>query len=213
MYPIMLQLKDRSCVVVGGGKVAARKVTQLIENEARVTIISPDLHPSLQSLADHRELVWIATRYAPGMLAAYQPLLVFAATDSEQVNQQVAEEARQIEALVNIADGTMDSDFSNMAVVQKSSITVGVSTGGESPTMLGLLKLAIDEAISDEFIILTGWLGDVRHIIRQQIDTQAERQRIYEQVLASDVLELLRDGQNEVARALFDDIVEARVVV
>jgi siroheme synthase-like protein len=213
MYPIMLQLKDRSCVVVGGGKVAARKVTQLIENDAQINIISPDLHPSLKKLADNHELAWVASRYAPGMLAIYQPVLVFAATDSEQVNRQVAEEAHEIGALVNVTDNSLDSDFSNMAVVQKSSITVGISTNGTSPAMSGLLKLAIAEAISDEFIILTDWLGDVRHTIRQQIDTRAERQRLYERILASDVLDLLRNGQDEAARALFDDIVETRVAV
>ncbi|MCI0709439.1 MAG: bifunctional precorrin-2 dehydrogenase/sirohydrochlorin ferrochelatase [Chloroflexi bacterium] len=213
MYPIMLQLKDRSCVVVGGGNVAARKVTQLIENGARVTVISPDLHPSLQSLAGDHELAWVARRYAPGMLATYQPVLVFAATDSEEVNRQVGEDARQIGALVNATDDSLDSDFSNMAVLQKSSITVGISTGGESPVMAGLLKMAIDEAISDEFIILTGWLGEVRHMIRQQIDTQAERQQLYERILASDVVDLLRSGQDQAACALFDDIVQARVAI
>lgn len=209
MYPIMLQLKDRSCVVVGGGKVAARKVSQLIANEARVIVVSPEVVPSL---ADRNDLVWVSESYEPGILREYHPVLVFAATDSEYVNEQVAIEARELGALVNLANRGQDSDFNNMAVVEKSPVIVGISTSGSSPVMLKLLQLAIDEAISEEFVTLTGWLGDARDKIRREIESQTERQRVYEQILASDVLDLLRAGNVEAARVIFDDILEVRVV-
>src|SRR4051812_15198652 len=104
MYPISLRLEGRRCVVVGGGKIAARKVPGLLNGGALITVISPHLEPILLDLSRQKKVDWRQSAYAVGMLAELRPLLVFAATDDPGVNRAVANEAWTIGALVDIVD-------------------------------------------------------------------------------------------------------------
>src|SRR5258706_10215674 len=113
----MLRLENRHCVVVGGGRVAARKVAELIQTGARITIISPEFAPTLAALADDGKITALRTVYGAGMLADLRPFLVFAATDSRAVNRQVASEARSVGVLVDVVDSSAESDFSSMTAI------------------------------------------------------------------------------------------------
>jgi precorrin-2 dehydrogenase/sirohydrochlorin ferrochelatase len=112
LYPVMLRLKGRSCVVVGAGGVAQRKVIRLLAVHARVTVISPVLQdPLLRQLADGKLIDARITAYTPGILSDLYPLLVFAATNDPEINRQVATEARSLGALVDVTDASADSDL------------------------------------------------------------------------------------------------------
>src|SRR5947207_12195346 len=124
LYPIMLDLKDRTCVIVGGGEVAARKVDRLRDSGARVIVISPMLHRSLIHLAEDLKIIVQQVAYTAGMLADLKPTLVFAATDNASVNQQVVEEARSLGILVNATHEQSERDFINMATVERGEITI-----------------------------------------------------------------------------------------
>jgi precorrin-2 dehydrogenase/sirohydrochlorin ferrochelatase len=150
LYPIMLRLDGRTCVVVGGGKVAARKVRGLLDANARVVVISREFCPELQALADESRIEARVKTFECGDLAPFDPLLVFAATDDPQVNREVAEEGRSLGALVNTADDGASGDFHNAAVARRGGITVTVSTGGSAPALAKQLAERLADSLTDD---------------------------------------------------------------
>ncbi len=206
-YPILLHLQDKQAAVIGGGRVATRKVKHLLQSGARVLVISPVVSTKILELANEGEIELIQSDYQRDMLNEYMPFLVIAATDDEHVNQIVAQDAQRIRALSNVANGSShESDFSNMAVIDQPPLTIALSTNGTSPAMLRTLKKQLEDVIGAEYAVLSEWLGELRMPLKGQFDSQSERQELYQRILNSDVLQLLRDGQPERARTVFQEI-------
>lgn len=205
-YPALLDLVQRSCVIVGGGKVAARKVDGLLAAAARVTVISPALVDTLRPLVGASTLTWDDRAYAPGMLAPYAPFLVIAATDTPEVNRAVAGEARELGALVNVADGSAASDFSNMVTWQQPPLLVALSTGGASPALAQHLLQQIQDVVGPEYATLARWLDDLRPLIRQHVPAGQTRAQFWHEVVTSEALAHLRAGQIAEARAIVDQL-------
>ncbi|MCY4070625.1 MAG: bifunctional precorrin-2 dehydrogenase/sirohydrochlorin ferrochelatase [Chloroflexi bacterium] len=213
-YPILLHLQDKQVAVIGGGRVATRKVKHLLGSGARVLVISPVISTELLGLANEGQIELIHSEYRRDMLNEHMPFLVIATTDDDAVNQIVAQDAHRIRALTNVANGSSDdSDFSNMAVIDRSPLIVALSTNGASPAMLRGLKKQLEGAIGDEYAILGEWLGQLREPLKSQLDSQMARGALYRRILDSDVLPLLRDGQPESARRIFDEILSQDLAV
>ncbi len=209
-YPILLHLEDKQVAVIGGGKVAERKVGQLLRSGARILLISPDASPVLQSLAAAGEIEWMTERYRRDMLNDAMPILVIAATDDERVNQTVAQDAQRIRALCNVAScNGEDSDFSNMALVEQPPLTIALSSNGRSPALLRLLKERLAGEIGEEYALLADWLGEIRLSLAEDIESQRRRRQLYQRILDSEVLALLRAGKREEARQTLQEIVSA----
>lgn len=210
-YPIMLDLQDRQVAVVGGGKVGARKTRHLLRSGARVLLISPDIHAGLRKLARAGEIEWIAEPYQRDMLNDYMPILVIAATDDPRVNQTVAQDAHRIRALCNVTDGNSDlSDFSNMALIERQPLTIALGSNGTSPALTRLLKDRLEDELGGEYAVLAQWLGEIRDCRQAGPSSSPEdRARLYDSIVASDVLHCLRNGKLSQARQLFDDILRA----
>src|SRR5512141_3240996 len=132
-YPIYLQLQDQPCVVIGGGRIAEGKVEGLLAAGARVTVISPDLTPRLQDLADQNEIRHIARAYQPGDLA--DAFVVISAIDQAEINHQVWSEASANRQLVNVVDDPPRCNFIAPAIVRKGDLTIAISTGGKAPAL------------------------------------------------------------------------------
>lgn len=203
-YPAMLRLNGCVCVIVGGGSVGARKATSLVDVGAVVHIISPILHPTLQKLADSGTITAHLMPYSPDILAALRPTLVFAATDDSHINQQVADEARALKAWVDRADSGAESDFISMSTFQRGSITVAISSGGVSSMLAVHLREQLEAVIGNEYAVLAEWMGEQRPIIREKIESQSGRSRLWKSIVESSILDDLRRGNNTEARALFD---------
>lgn len=206
-YAVMLNLTGKSCVVVGGGQVASRKITRLLDAGAQVTVISPQITDSIQSWYDSAQLKWLPESYNSTLLQELEPALIFATTDSVEINQQIVSDAHHLEIWVNAASDSTISDFHNMALVEKPPITIGISTNGSSPALLKHIKARIEQAIGDDLSTLAGWMGEIRSQAQGMLSNQSQRQTLYERILASSVLDLLRDGDVKAAREQFDALV------
>ncbi len=204
LYPIMLHLEGRTCVIVGGGAVAARKVDRLLDAGAKITVISPDVHPSLMALVEANRITVQPTAYSSGMLTTLKPFLVFAATDDASINHQVANEAHALGALVNVADEQGDRDFNNMAAVQRGDITIALSSGGTSPALVAHLQSQIEQVVGDEYVTLSEWLAQARPTVQEGVKSQPERAALWHRVIESSILDTLRQGDTTSARQLFD---------
>ncbi len=212
-YPVMLNLTGKRCVVVGGGYVAARKIQDLLDAGGIVTVISPTLVSEIRQLVEQNQIEWVESKFVAGMLEASQPFLVFAATNNSNVNQLVAEESFRIGALVNVVDGSSESDFSNMSVIKHPPLTIGISTTGASPALTRYLRTIIEEVVGEEYATLAQWLSDLRLGLDQYLPEQADRKRLYDKILSSDVLPLLREHQTQAAFQHFQDLVQSERVL
>lgn len=137
-YHMALNLTDRKCVVVGGGNVATRKVSGLLDAGAKVLLVSPEATPELRDLADSGKIDWRRRHFAhPDVEGA---LLVFAATNDEGVNDLVNLAARQEGILVNVASDAVGGDFLLPAVHRAGRVTVAVDTRGGAPALASHLR-------------------------------------------------------------------------
>ena len=139
MYPIFMRLRGRRVVVIGGGKVAARKAAGLAATGARVRVVAPRVHPGIA--ADEIE----RRPYHSGDLAG--AALAFAATDDRMVNHAVALEARRRRIPVNVADAAEECTFMVPARVRRAGIEVAVSTGGRSPRLAKELRQRLEQVL------------------------------------------------------------------
>jgi siroheme synthase-like protein len=173
-YPIYLNICDRRCIVIGGGDVALRKVQILLEYGAEVDVISPELDPELIKLAKDNQIHTFAREYKDGDLDGC--FVAIAATDSDEINRQVAQEARRRSILINVVDDAEYCDFIVPSVMRRGDITITVSTSGKSPALARKLRTQIEQNIGHEYAALTELVADVRQeIISDGIKVSAEK--------------------------------------
>ncbi len=196
-YPIFLNAGGKKCMVVGGGQVALRKVTGLLEHGADVTVISPDLCPGLAELVRSGEVTAVTREYQGGDLA--NAFLVIVATDSNEVNRGVVAEARRRAVPVNVVDDAQNSDFILPSYLHRGEVTVAVSTGGASPALARKIRLRLEGELGDEYAELASVISEVRAEIRKQkikVDSDGWQQAID----LDRLLGLLKEGDRERAR-------------
>jgi cobalt-precorrin 5A hydrolase/precorrin-3B C17-methyltransferase len=124
-------MAEQQAVVVGGGPVGQRKVEGLLAAGLKVRLISPEATPELQAWAEEGRIQWQRRLYQPGDVSGAQ--LVFAATNQRAVNAQVAQEAKNLRLLCNVADQPDEGNFYVPAVHRQPGLVVAVSSRGESP--------------------------------------------------------------------------------
>ena len=130
-YPVNLNIKDKLCVVIGGGSVAERKVKNLLRYGGRVRVVSPDLTDRLSKWASHGKMDYTRSEYRASHLKG--SFLVYAATSDRKVNAEIARDATKRRLLVNVVDSATESTFILPAVLRNREISIAVSTNGLSP--------------------------------------------------------------------------------
>lgn len=168
-YPIMLNIEGKAVVVVGGGLIAYRKVTGLLQAGAYITVISPGIHSKIEQLFIENKISWKNKSFEPVDLDS--ALIVIAATNSEIVNTFVASSAGKHQ-LVNIVDNPELSTFHVPAKLTRGDLTISVATGGGSPTLSKSIRdeLAViyDDTYGDYLEFLTLSREKVKHSIFDQ---------------------------------------------
>ncbi len=162
--PLFHRLDGRRCLVVGGGVVAARKVRWLVEVQAAVEVVSPDLCEELQSLAAEGALTYKARTFQRDDVAG--AALIIAATDDRSVNIEVAEAAGLHNIPVNAVDDAELSTVIFPSIVDRDPITVAISSAGESPTLARWIRARIEVLLPQNTGWFAGFLGDKRRALK-----------------------------------------------
>lgn len=206
-YPVtLIDLHKTSCVVIGGGEIAERKVTALREAGARPLVISPILSDALRCQVDAGEIDAIEREYQTGDLSGAR--LVIAATDEPAINEAVWQEAQAIGCLVNVVDDPSRCDFYVPATIRRGALTISVSTAGSSPLLAGRIRHALEQQFDPAYGPYLELLGGLRPQVKELVVDPACRKGVWESLLGSDILDLLRDGQPEAAQQRAKDIVQ-----
>lgn len=203
-YPICLDIEGERCLVVGGGRVAERKVLSLLECGARVVVVSPGLTVALQKLAESGKIEYMAGSFEAFSLDSIEGvILVIAATDDPQVNAQVSAEARKRRILVNVVDAPELCSYLVPAVVRRGPLVISVSTSGKSPLLARHLRQELAERYGPEYAEMLEALQKLRRRLKEKIAAPEKRRAILSRLLAEGLLDLMREGR--------EDLVEERV--
>lgn len=199
-YPIHLNLSGRRCVVVGGGRVAERKVRGLLDAGGAVVVVAPEATDGLQALAADGALHWEASRYERSHLDG--AFLVLAATDDRAVNARVVDDANGAGILVNGADAPEDGSFITPALVRRGDLMLTVTTSGGSPTLAAVVREQLEAEYGAEWDAVAELFGRIREQIKAVGATEAERTDAVRRLLQDSHLRaMLKEGRLDEARA------------
>jgi len=201
VYPILIELTGRLCVVVGGGKIGERRAVGLLEQGARVRVVAPVISERLLYLEDAGLVEPVEREYEAADL--HGALLVIAATDSDDVNRRVVDDCRARSILVASAGVYEDGDFVVPASIRRGDLSITVSTLGQSPTLTSVLREDLEEEYGPEWAEITSIMGTLREELKTRHSTEEARRQAVRNVLSNEqIREAIRRGDRAEAEAL-----------
>jgi uroporphyrin-III C-methyltransferase/precorrin-2 dehydrogenase/sirohydrochlorin ferrochelatase len=200
--PLFAKLKDRRSVVVGGGKVATRRVEQLLRAEAAVTVVAPELDRSLIDLAASGRIETIERPFEPAHLDG--AWLAVAATSDAAVNRAVAAAAEQRQTLCNVVDRPELCSFIMPAIVDRDPITIAIGSAGHSPVLARWVKGLIEETLPGRIGALAALAGRWRGRVKAALPDLTARRRFWEAALTGEVADLAFAGREHDSEAALD---------
>ena len=208
-YPICLDLEAKRCVVVGGGRVAERKVMGLLACGAQVSVISPELTEELNRQYSEGKLQWINREYRHGDLA--QAFLVIAATDDEETQKLVYREAAAGNLLLNVADVPGRCNFILPATARQGDLAISVSTAGKSPALARKIRMELEKSYGPEYRVLVDILGVIRPEILKFGLPQPENEQLFNKLLHDDLPAWVRDRDRESIENHFREVLGTKI--
>ncbi len=195
--PIFLDLHAAPCLVVGGGVVGARRIALLREAGARVTVVAPELCEELAAAVTRGDVQHRARAYEGSDCQGQR--VVIAATDEHAINERVAADARAAGIPVNVVDAPVLCSFIMPAIVDRSPVTVAVSTGGASPVLARLTRGRLEAVLHPDYGRLAELAARYRQEVKQRVPDGADRRRVWERALEGQVAALVLAGRMEEA--------------
>ena len=195
LYPIYLNLAGKGCLVVGGGQVAERKTATLLEYEAKVRLVSPEVTRCIDNWAVKNLITWRRGVFQPEDLE--EIFLVFIATGDSEVNKDITALCREKGILVNAVDDPPNCDFYVPSILRRNSLCLAISTEGKSPLLAAKLRRELEDIITVEYGEWVEILGSLRDEIKNSKLDLYERKQLFEALVYSNMLDLLKEGKNE----------------
>ena len=199
-YPVNLLVAGRRCVVVGGGRIAVRKIEALLDAGAKVHVIAPELHDAVQGWADAGRLTVASRVFAPSDLDG--AWLATAATADPAVNRAVFEAGEARGVWVNAADDPEHCSFTLMSVIRRGDLVITIGTGGRSPALAAHLKGRLGDEVGPEYGTLLDLLSEARETMRAA--GRSSEDADWQRALDSGMLDLIRTGRMTEAKELLE---------
>ena len=200
-YPIFLNVKDRPCLVVGGGRVGARKTSTLVSAGASVTVVSPEFGDQLAAMPGiQREHRFFDPEDLDGVF------LVFAATSDTAVNQWILAEAQKARILCNSADAPDQGDFILPAVMNRGDLICAVSTSGASPALARKIRMDLDQAYGPEYAAFLELMGAVREKLLASGHDPDDHQQIFRAMMKKNLPGLLAANDIHAVDAILHEL-------
>ncbi|MFT4873515.1 siroheme synthase CysG [Congregibacter sp.] len=204
--PINLRLRDQPVVLVGAGVVAARKARFLLGAGAQLTVIAPEQDSQFRALADEQPVTWHAREYVRGDLAG--AIMVIAATPDRTVNEAVHAEATARGIPVNVVDSPDLCSFIFPAIVDRSPLIVAISSSGASPVLARSVRSRIEAMLPAATADIARFGRLHRDRIREVGSSEAERRRIWEQVIDGPIAQLILNNRWQAAEQALAELLE-----
>ncbi|MBW2606711.1 MAG: bifunctional precorrin-2 dehydrogenase/sirohydrochlorin ferrochelatase [Deltaproteobacteria bacterium] len=203
-YPVSLDIKNRKCLVVGGGGVGTRKVVTLIDCGAKVTVISPVVRGNLLELADSGLIILKKRPYRETDLDGM--FLVVGTTDDEELNRQISIDAEKLNMLCNIADRPKVCNFILPSIVNRGDLTISISTSGKSPALAKRLRIELEEQFGNEYAELLLLMGAIREkLLSKKHEPEAHKQ-LFEKLISRGLLDMIHGNRKDEIDSLLCEV-------
>lgn len=193
--PIFLDLKDRPCLVVGGGEVGRRKVEKLLACQAQVRLVSRELTPALEELRAAGRVAYLGPAFEERHLDGIH--LVFVCTNDAELNRRISLEARRRGIEVNVADQPEFCSFIVPAVVERGDLIVSVSTSGASPALSARIRARLEKEFGPEYALFLKLMRRIREQVRAGRGASESHRELYYRLVDSDLLAALAAGDRD----------------
>lgn len=206
LFPILVNIKDKKCVVIGGGQVAERKIKTLLKYGAKVTLISPEISENLRKIVEKGQIDYIKRKYRKKDIE--DAFLVVAATSDEKLNVRIAKDAK---FLVNCVSGQFPASINGLiynvpAVFEKADLTVAVAT--QFPALSRLIRDEISKLYGKEFALYLKYLKTLRKEIQKKIPETKRRQKIFKKIASKKIVSILQQNGFKEAKKEIDKIID-----
>jgi len=190
-YPLILDLKNKSVLVVGAGFISYQKCESLLKAGAKITLISPELNSVFKKIKS--KLKWIKAKYDGRSLEPYY--LIVAATNDPQCHAVLFKKAQKQKKWINVVDVP---EFCNVIVpaqIQKGKILLSISTGGHAPAFSGYLKKYFERFLTDDLVKFAELLAKLRPQIKRQIRTIEGRKAFWLRLITKNNIKKASSGK------------------
>ncbi|BBO76544.1 precorrin-2 dehydrogenase [Desulfosarcina widdelii] len=203
-YPVNLDIQGRPCLVVGGGRVGARKVDTLLKCGAIVTVVSPEAASNLAQLAEEGRIFLERREYRSSDVKGQ--FLVIGATDDEHLNRQIHADAERLNLLCNIADRPEICNFILPAIVRRGDFMMAISTAGKSPAFAKHMRRRLESQFGPEYGKLLDLMGAIRRKLLAEAHEPEAHKPLFERLIAGDLLELVKTGEKDRIDRLLEEV-------
>jgi len=190
-YPVNLDIRNRKCLVVGGGSVGTRKVMTLLDCGAKVTVVSNEVTRQLLKLADSGSIV---LKKRPFQISDLDKMfLVIGATDNPELNLQIHTQAEQVGMLCNIADRPEVCNFILPAIVNRGDLIIAISTSGKSPAFAKMMRKNLEKEFGTEYAEFLQLMGGIRNKLLNQDHEPEAHKPLFEKLIQRDLVKMIKD--------------------
>ncbi|MGQ9569304.1 MAG: precorrin-2 dehydrogenase/sirohydrochlorin ferrochelatase family protein [Thermodesulfovibrionales bacterium] len=201
-YPAFLNLQDKHVLIVGGGRVAERKVLSLLKSGANVTVISPQITKRLEREVKRGKIRHIPRIYKNGDIQ--NAFLTIAATDSTEINKKVSQNAP---FLINVVDSPSLCNFIVPSIIRRGHLTIAISTNGISPALSKTIRKELQKLYPSEFSKYLRLLEKIRKKAMEGIKDRGKRTKLLKSIAEEDVVKTLRTkGLKEAENKIFQSM-------
>ncbi|WP_142453361.1 precorrin-2 dehydrogenase/sirohydrochlorin ferrochelatase family protein [Gracilimonas mengyeensis] len=212
MFPIYLRrLDEQTTVLIGGDEEAEGKVHQLLDRNAKLTVISPYLTEKMHHWAKEDRFHWIPRQYQPGDLEG--AFMAIVAEYKGDVNEQVYHEAMERKILVNVMDDLPHANFAFGSIVRRGPLTISISTSGAAPALSVRLRQRFEKEFGPEYGYFLEFMQKLRAPMSKHHYEFATRKKLWYELIDSEVLTLFQQGKEEEAHAKTAEILGKEVVM
>lgn len=184
-YPILIPLKDKFCLVAGGGVVASRKIITLLNFGAKVRVISPALSTSLKKLIKENKIQWKKGKFSPSDLVG--AALVFGTTNDRKTNELISKEAKKRKIPANIVDNEPLCTFICPSIVKRGPLTIAISTDGKLPALSKKIRIELEKKYGKEYEDISASLTSLREKLKKQFKSSKKRKKIWDKIMQLDI--------------------------
>jgi precorrin-2 dehydrogenase/sirohydrochlorin ferrochelatase len=206
-YPIMLDIKEKKCVVIGGGNIAYRKILSLLESGAKVTVLSTLINEEVELLIKNKKIKFVKEKY--NFKYIKDCYLVFAATDDREVNELVYKQCSEKNILVNVVDKPEICNFIVPSKLQKGDLTIAISTNGKSPMLAKKIRQDLEKVYDYRYELFLDIMSEVRKEAFTIIKDGKKRSEFYKAIVYSNFSDRLEcEDKNEIQKEIMDILYE-----
>ena len=205
-YPILVNLQGQRAVVIGGGRVAERKIETLLDHGATVHVIARELTPKLTGYLSAGKIRHLGPDFKESHLNG--AFVVFAATNETPLNRRVSEVARKRGLLVNAVDQPSDCNFIVPSILKRGDLLVSISTSGKSPSLARKIREELGGIFGKEYESLLILLGRLRQEILSRGFSSDQNRLVFQELVHSDILAHIKENELEKVGALLSKILD-----